>query len=283
MQTYDAALTETVTIEDLVVRTQALAPVPTIYFKVRDLIEQPDASVVELARIIAVDPALTARLLSIVNSPIYAQSRPVETISRAVNMLGMQQIHDLVLVTSLYSAFSAFDKIAGEMRAFWDASVRRAALISALVEYDKERLFVLGLLGDLGLPVLLLHQPNLVRHARALAEQTRQPLHGAERMLIGFDHAELGGALLAAWKLPAGIHQPIGHQSHFQGVVPHARETAWLHLASVMVEAVDRGEEPLLWAEPALWAMTGGDAETALAALSGIEADIGKIRSAFFA
>lgn len=283
MKTYDAAYTETVTIEGLVARTQSLAPVPSIYFKVRDLIEQPDASVVELARIIAVDPALTARLLSIVNSPVYAQSRPVETISRAVNMLGMQQIHDLVLVTSLYSAFSAFDRIAGEMRAFWDASVRRAALIAALVEYDKERLFVLGLLGDLGLPVLLMHQPDLVRRARVLAEQTRQPLHAAERMLIGFDHAELGGALLAAWKLPAAIHQPIGHQSHFQGVVPHARETAWLHLSSVMVEAVDRGQEPLCWAEPAIWAMTGSEPETALAALTGIEADIGKIRSAFFA
>lgn len=282
MRTYDIALTEALSIDDLVARTQALAPVPTIYFKVRDVVERSDGSVDELARIIAVDPALTARLLSIVNSPVFAQSPPVDTISRAVNMLGMQQIHDLVLVNSLYNAFAAFNHIAGEIRAFWDASVRRAALIAALAKYDKERLFVLGLLGDLGLLVLLLHHPGLVRRARVMAEQTHQPLYGAERMLIGFDNAELGGALLAAWKLPASIHQPIGHQSHYQNVVPHARETAWLHLASLMVEAVDRGEEPLLWVEPALWAITGCDSETALTALASIDADIGEIRVAFF-
>lgn len=269
-------------IDELVARTQALASVPSIYFKVRDLIEQPDSSVVDLARIIAVDPALTARLLRLVNSPLYAQSRPVETVSRAVNMLGMQQIHDLVLVASLHTTFASFDTIAAEMRAFWEASVRRAALISALVSFDKERLFVLGLLGDLGLPVLLLHQPELFRLASMRAVEAGQSVHAAEQSLMGFDHAELGGALLAAWKLPVTIHAPIACQCRFSQAGSFVHEAAMLRLVGLMVEAVDRGQDPLAWVDAPLWAAARSTPEAALAALGGIEADVNAIRAAFF-
>lgn len=264
-------------IDDLVAKTTDLVPLPAVYFEVNRIVQDSDSSIIDLARTIAMDPALTARILRIVNSPLYAQSRPVETVSRAVNMLGMQQIHDLVLVNSLCSSFARVPLDAPELQTFWHDSVLRAVLASGLAKRlelgNMEKLFVLGLLSDLGLLVLWLHAPRLAGQASGLARQRVEPLHQAENELLGFDHAQLGGALLAAWKLPASIHEPIASQHQVGADQPFATEAAWLHVVGRIVEATERGLDPLIWVDESAWPLTQGATPDATVELLAESAD----------
>jgi HD-like signal output (HDOD) protein len=249
-------------IDDLVTRTTDLLPLPSVYFEVKRIIEDPDSSIIDLARAIALDPALTTRLLRMVNSAFYAQARPVETVSRAVSTMGTQRIHDLVLVTSLCKAFTDVRLDSHELYSFWYDSVHRAVLARDLSGQhglgDPERFFVLGLLSHIGLPVLWLNQRALFDRASELARKCGVPLHQAESELLGFDHTQLGGALLASWKLPASIHQPIAAQLDLQPEQPFAMETAWLHVIGLVVEATGRGLDPMIWLNDAVWPLTGG-------------------------
>ena len=273
-------------IDLLVARTTDLVPMPAVYFEVKRIIDDPDSSIIDLARTIALDPALTAHLLRIVNSSLYAQSRPVETVSRAVNMLGTQQIHDLVLATSLGGAFSQFQPFPFDMHAFWRSSVHRAMLAKAMAMRiglrDNERLFVLGLLSDLGLLVLWLNVPEIARQASDLAQQRGDRRLATEPALLGFDHAQLGGALLAAWKLPPGLHRPIVAQGLGQAEQAFAIEAAWLHLVGSMVEATERDLDPLIWIDPAAWTLTQITPEIATETLAEVAGEVDHIHALFF-
>jgi len=276
-----------VSIGDLVAKTTDLVPLPAVYFKVRGIVEDPDSSIIDLARTIALDPTLTARILRIVNSPLYARSRPVETVSRAVNILGMQQIHDLVLVNSLCSSFARVPLDAPEIQAYWHDSVRRAVLASEMAKRVElgniEKLFVLGLLSDLGRLMLWLHLPGLAGQVSELARQRVVPLYRAESELLGFDHAQLGGALLAAWKLPASIHEPIASQRHIRADQPFATEAACLHVVGRIVEATERGLDPLIWVDEAAWPLTqGATPEVTVEILAQAPDDVANIHSILF-
>ena len=92
--------------QELVACVEKLASLPAVYHRIRDLLDDPDSSVLELSEAVSSDVAITARVLRVVNSVLYGFPGKVETVSRAVNLMGMQQVHDLVLSTSVIGAFS---------------------------------------------------------------------------------------------------------------------------------------------------------------------------------
>ncbi|HRG71384.1 MAG TPA: HDOD domain-containing protein, partial [Thauera aminoaromatica] len=83
--------------QELVSQIEALTSLPDVYMRVREQLESPAGSVVTVARLVSADPALSARLLHLVNSPLFGQRGRVEDIVRAVALLGLQQVPDLVL------------------------------------------------------------------------------------------------------------------------------------------------------------------------------------------
>ena len=86
---------------DLVTGNLRLTTLPDVYLKVKAVVDDPDAGVADMVQAIEHDPGITARLLRIANSAFFGFAAKVETVSRAVSLLGTQQIHDLVLATSL--------------------------------------------------------------------------------------------------------------------------------------------------------------------------------------
>ena len=83
-----------------------LFSLPDIYFKLKSVLDDPDFAMDDVADVMASDPGMTARLLKLVNSPFFGIEARIDTVPRAVNMLGTQQIHDLVLATSVTEAFA---------------------------------------------------------------------------------------------------------------------------------------------------------------------------------
>ena len=117
-----------VTMSELVEDSRSLISLPEVYVRLRQVMDAPDSSMEDVAKVIALDPALTARLLRIANSALYNFPAQIETLSRAVNILGLRQVHDLVLATSVAKAFNGLPNELMDMKTFWYRSIYRGFL-----------------------------------------------------------------------------------------------------------------------------------------------------------
>ena len=131
------------------------------------MLEDPNTTANDLGRVIGRDTGLTARLLKIVNSAFYGFQSRIETVSRAVTIIGMRELRGLVLAASAIEAFSKVPNKVLNMANFWRHSVYCGVVAQLLAERSNvlhaERLFVAGLLHDIGLvaiPIDLLHRTD---------------------------------------------------------------------------------------------------------------------------
>ena len=235
------------TVWEQVTANAKLISLPEVYLRLKELLAQPDYSMADVAAIIGQDPALTARLLRLVNSPYFGLVAKIETVFRAVNMLGTKQVHDLALATSVASSFAGMPSEVMDMPKFWRRSVF-CGLVSrglgkvAEVE-DCERLFVAGLLRDIGHLVMYQTMPEPCRQAMLAAEQREQPLYLAERELIGIDYARVGGVLLRQWQLPGSLREAAEFHVEPRRALEFRVETYLVHLADLLVTAAEYGRE----------------------------------------
>ncbi|HMW18869.1 MAG TPA: HDOD domain-containing protein [Accumulibacter sp.] len=231
------------TAADLVASISRLASLPEAYLRVKRVLDDPDSGLMELTEAISVDPAMTARLLRVVNSPFYGFSRRVDTVYRAVNVLGMQQAHDLVLAWAIGSAFANVQFNVIPMQDFWLQSVATAIAARTLAKsqrfIDAERLFIEGLLADIGHLVMYAALPGQSIKARHESHHTGRPLAEVEREVIGTDFAEIGAVLVVAWDLPSSFQEPIACQLTPENAVNHPLEAAILSVSSALAISLD--------------------------------------------
>lgn len=269
------------TAEQLVASSVDLVTPPVIFAKVKALVDDPDSTTLDLAKAIATDPAMTARVLKLVNSAFWGISGGVESLPQAVSLLGMTQVHDLVLASSVIATFDRVRPELMDVTKFWRAGVFRSLAASALVRKsgmgDAGRIFTQALMSDLGHMVLYIKVPELAAQAK---EQTRdRPWERAlaERTLIGCDFAQVGGALTDAWKLPPSFGEAIRHQNapHEAGV--HALEASLLHIAALLAEgrSIENGDVAYdTRIAPFAWQAVGLDPECLSEIIFTVEADL---------
>ena len=225
---------------EIVASSVNLVTLPAIFTSVKRVVDDQDTTAADLTRVILTDPAMTARVLKLVNSAFWGFSRKIDSLSRAVSLLGMIQVHDLVLATSVVEAFDRMRPDLMDVAKFWRGSVLRGLAATALARksalVDLGRVFTEALMSDLGHMVLFIKVPELA--AQAL-EQTRErpwELAQAERALIGCDFAQVGGALTDSWKLPPCFGESIRHQNDPQGAGTHTLEPSLLHIAALLAQ-----------------------------------------------
>ena len=126
--------TNRVTPEDLVSRTADLVSLPDIYIRLKTVVDDPESSMADVADVVANDPALTARLLKIANSPYFRFPAKITTVARATSLLGTQQIHDLVLATTVAETFSGIPSELIGVQDFWSNSIRCGLLCRRLAQ-----------------------------------------------------------------------------------------------------------------------------------------------------
>jgi HD-like signal output (HDOD) protein len=233
---------------EIVADIDRLASMPAVYHRVKQVIDDPNGSIGRLAEAMATDPAMTARILRIVNSPYYGYPGRIDTISRALNILGMQQVHDLVLAWAISATLVGIRPALMSMDAFWRDSVARAVAARQLARHahfiDTERLFVEGLLSNIGHLVLYVRAPELALDASTTAKRTGEPLHEAERRIVGCDYAAVGAALVALWRLPAPFEEPLRCQVEPDTAIEHRLEATILHVAGTLADALSLSAPP---------------------------------------
>jgi HD-like signal output (HDOD) protein len=224
--------------------TELVSP-PNTYLQLMDLLNDPDSSIDDISAVINTDPALTTRLLKIVNSPFYGFPSQINTISRAITIVGTRELIQLVLATTVIERFNGIPDDLIDMTMFWKHSLASAVTAKLLAKQagqrSTERFFIAGLLQNIGSLVLYQSMPEIAREAINSAEFGNELLHMAEQRLLGFDHTHIGQALVQKWRLPESLEKVVRFHHTPSEADKHELDVAIVHIADILVTAVPFG------------------------------------------
>ena len=232
-------------LEEAVAMTSTVCSPPLIYQRLTEAINHPRSSIKDIGRIISEDQGLTARLLRLANSPMFGYFSKVDSIDKALTIIGTRQVRDLALAVSVMAGFTGIPTELLSVASFWRHSVACGIFSRNLAVYlrepNVERYFVAGILHDIGQLVLC---TSLAKVASELIHDSRQAgdvFWTTEGRVLGYDHAELGSELLRSWKIPPNIIEPVARHHAPQLARKYPRETAVVHLADILCHALELG------------------------------------------
>lgn len=200
--------------EQLVERIDDLPTIPIVATQVLQLLDQPEVQVEDVADLMLTDQVMTARVMKLLNSPVYKPANEITSLKRALVYLGLRHIREVALTTSFISAFEA-DEGAFEISSFWEHSFgvgMVSKIIAARVGYqDLEKAYISGIIHDLGVVVL----SNFMRdefHA-ILNSINGKPvkLVDAEIERLGTSHCEIGLCMSRKWNFPEAYSEVISY------------------------------------------------------------------------
>ncbi|MDA0256632.1 MAG: HDOD domain-containing protein [Chloroflexi bacterium] len=190
-------------LDELIAEISGLRPLPAVAVRVTQLTESDRFSAHELASVISSDQALTASILRLSNSAYYGFPRRIATVRDAVVLLGFRAVRSASLASCVMSTLHGAHNL--DDHAFWRFSVSVGLIAEMLARTEglhQEQAFTAGILHNVGLLALDQHRPADIARAIQLSGSTSGTLREAERSIIGFTDAELGGALALNWGFP---------------------------------------------------------------------------------
>jgi putative nucleotidyltransferase with HDIG domain len=255
-------------IVELVRGVGALVTLPDVFVRINRLVEDPNSTTGDIAKAVSQDPSFTMRLLRVANSPLYGLSSKVDTVSKAVSVIGTSQIRNLALSTSIATAFEGLPNDLVSMENFWRHSLYCALAARILAKQarrcDAEAVFTAGLLHDIGELVIFNRLAAQAKEALLLVLDNvdELPVYEAEWQIMGFDHAQVGGELARQWHLPPLLEDCIACHHAVDKAQRHPREAALVHIANILallaeVDTLDLADVPPI--DPRAWEITGLD------------------------
>jgi putative nucleotidyltransferase with HDIG domain len=200
--------------EILIGAVDDLPTIPVVATKVLQLLDDPDVSVEEIADLMLTDQVMTARVMKLINSPVYKPTQEITSLKRALVYLGLRHVRELALTTSV---INAFDGTTGalELNAFWEHSFgvgMVSKIIAKRIGYqDLEKAYISGIIHDLGEVFLsnFLREPFM----EVLDHIKKHPvkLVDAEAELLGTTHCEIGLCMARKWNFPDAYCDVIAH------------------------------------------------------------------------
>lgn len=228
----------TISLQQLIEDTSDMVSLPQVSMRVNEIVSSGEYKAADIGKLISQDPGLTVRILRVANSPFYGLNTSVETVSRAVTILGSQQLRNLVVATSSIKAFEGIPNDLISMHDFWLHSIACGLAAKYLSEkipgVEPETMFIAGLLHDIGQLIIFKKLPELGKQAILMLEDDpdEPEMHESERKLLGFDHAEVGMELLKQWSLPVLLQECVGFHHDIENASVHPLEVAVVHIAN---------------------------------------------------
>lgn len=253
-------------IAEMVQGVGALVTLPDVFIRINSLVEDPNSTTGDIAKAVSQDPSFTVRLLRVANSPLYGLSSSVDTVAKAVSVIGTSQIRNLALSTSVARTFAGLPNDLVSMDNFWHHSLYCALAARILARQarrcDAEAVFTAGLLHDIGELVIFNRRPEQAKEAllMVLDSVDELPVYQAERQTVGFDHAQVGGELARQWHLPPLLEDCIAYHHAIGEAKRYPRETALVHLANIialMAELDTSDSADVAPIDPRAWEITG--------------------------
>ena len=207
MQSAELDIQPPVTLEQLIGKGQDLPSLPEIYLRVSDQLEDESSTVQKIGDTVQNDPAITTRVLKMVNSAYYGMPNEVASVSQAVSLLGRERLKHILIGSVLRGVFSEQENPAFSMQVFWQHSIKTAIIARQLATQistikEAESMFTAGLLHDIGKLLLFNKLPDRMLAAEEYMIQKRVDVLSAELSQVGVTHTAVGEALMDHWGLP---------------------------------------------------------------------------------
>ncbi|MCP4679569.1 MAG: HDOD domain-containing protein [Deltaproteobacteria bacterium] len=269
------------TIEMLVRRVGSVASPPIVYTRLNKAMKRPNSSLREIGEIVSEDAVLTARLLRLVNSSFYSLKNKVETVSKAILLLGTQELQDLVLGTTVLSMFENVPENLVNMESFWRHSIACGIAAKEIAKQGRqlnlERFFVAGLLHDIGKLVIYMGASTSAQEVLARCSKDNELQHRVENDVLGYNHAQVGLALAKTWHLPDSYTKAIAFHHGPWVAIP---EIAAVHIGDIIVNALQIGGSGEKFVQPLMseaWKMLGVSEEAIPAIVRNIKQQVAEI------
>ena len=202
------------------------------FIRIKELIDDEASTIDDIAEVILLDPALSGTLLKLANSSFFNYPGKIDTVSKAVLVLGITEVYNLVIAYFTTEAFKPINAEEEFLEDFWQRSVDCALLIkfigTSLNIANAERLFILGLLHDLGELVVQQFSPDKVSECHSDDPQVLP--WEKQQQVLGFTYGECTAELLKLWQLPYSLIKPIRGQDDNE-LDQSSSETQLLYLA----------------------------------------------------
>ncbi len=242
----DLFLRDQGTPQDMVDHEQEIASFPDVYFRLKEIVAKDDVSAKDVAAVVNTDAGLSSRLLKLVNSPFYGFSASIDSVERAVALVGEKELSTLAIGISTISYFKDIPPELVDMKIFWKHSLACAVLCAILAakvgNMATEQLFTAGLLHDVGRLVMFKKLPYSSVQSLIFARENFLPLVEAEKQVFGYDHTEVASLLMAAWQFPESLRTLVTYHHDPVAAGKWERAAAVVQLADCMTNALEISE-----------------------------------------
>lgn len=236
-----------------------LPDAPDIILDFNKVLEDPLSSIHDIADVVQRSPSLTALLLKLANSAFYGFPSKIDTISRAIAIIGTKEINTLILGINVMRQFHDISKELVDMSAFLKHSLSCGILSRILAAQAKvqhtERLFVAGLLHDIGRLIWYKFFPEQAKLLLKMANRTGCSLYEIENKCLGISHEEIAKHLIKKWNFPDSLKNSIVYH-HRPSTSADTIAASIVHIADITVNAVGlghSGERIIPRFEPKAW------------------------------
>ena len=201
------------TLLDKLARCRDLPTLPAAAVRIVALAEDPAATMGDVADALGTDPALSAKVLRIANSPLYSRRRQSANLRQAVMLLGLNATLTIALSFSLFSSLRDTRKSQISLDLFWRRSLLAATagrvLANETINTAPEDAFLAALIQDIGMLALDAAEPETYEDLAVYQQRDHIAVRRHEMGRFGSDHAETGAWLLGQWKLPGHLTEAV--------------------------------------------------------------------------
>jgi HD-like signal output (HDOD) protein len=184
---------------------------PDVCVRIRTVLDDPRSSAEDIGQLISVDPSLTAKVLRLANSSLFRFPSQIDSVAKAVNVIGGEALYNLVIAETASTAFKSFDNELIELDKHWHASVYCGMVAKSVAKRlnirGAERFFVMGILQNLSELVVAKRAPNCYEKYVSSDKTELPPARQLEH--FGFTFSQCSGMILQDWKLPVGLFYPV--------------------------------------------------------------------------
>ena len=231
--------------EELASNVVNLVSFPDVAFRIEEKLADENSSIGEIAKVIEVDPAVSAALLRLANSASYGACGQVSSVSRAVMVVGLRDLRDLTYCICAAQATRGLENDIISVEDFWRHSLYCAVgarLIASVARCQADGSpFTAGLLHDIGQLVMYHQDPDASRAALEVLVDLYDGTDDfcAERDVFHYDHAAVGAALAERWNLPSAITRCIRYHHEPYSADEVSETLLMVHIANSLAVLVE--------------------------------------------
>ena len=276
----------------LIENIDTLPPLPLVVNKVFAVINSPESSAEDAAKLIEKDPVLTAHILRLANSAFYGMPRSISSVSSAVVVLGFNTIRSLVLSMALVKMFPANSKMHGiDRMLFWKHCIVCGLAGKRIIQrqihtllIDPESVFCAGIMHDIGMLLFDEYSSGAYKEICTSARVASMPLVVAEQQMIGLSHDAIGHMIADRWGLPPDLEAPIVYHHKIASAPRLSPNIAAVHVADCIAHAAGANlwdGQPVGIPDPQALAAVGLAQDDYTALCESISAEIDKAEDFF--